>query len=221
MEPWTPDWSKAAHSMGTTIMAVQYDKGVIMGADSRTSTGAYVANRASDKITCLTDNVYLCRSGSDMHQVLPSSITHFGYVAGGSVFQSMAGYALENRQYMPSTMFEGMQNMVSNPMYANIGMQPRFWGTQGEFGVSQGNLGMACFSIPPVNMTPRHHHVTGQGVQIAPAGVLILQIVSFDNLESTDKSKPYKEGDESVQLDTFNGFDERTKAFPFLEQFDE
>jgi 20S proteasome subunit beta 1 len=26
--------------------------------------GIYVANRASDKITQLTDNVYLCRSGS-------------------------------------------------------------------------------------------------------------------------------------------------------------
>ena len=26
--------------------------------------GMYVANRASDKITQLTDNVYLCRSGS-------------------------------------------------------------------------------------------------------------------------------------------------------------
>ncbi|MCO5614177.1 hypothetical protein L7F22_068458 [Adiantum nelumboides] len=79
----------------------------------------------------------------DMHQVLPSSTAHSGYAAGGSVFQSMAGYALENHQYMPATMFGGMQDMVPNPMYANIGMQPRFWGTQGQFGVSQGNLGMA------------------------------------------------------------------------------
>ncbi|MCO5608854.1 hypothetical protein L7F22_063072 [Adiantum nelumboides] len=41
----------------------------------------------------------------------------------------------------PGTVFRGMQGMVPNPMYANIGMQPRFWGTQGQFGVSQGNLG--------------------------------------------------------------------------------
>eukprot|EP00246_Nothoceros_aenigmaticus_P001064 TRINITY_DN1137_c0_g1_i1.p1 TRINITY_DN1137_c0_g1~~TRINITY_DN1137_c0_g1_i1.p1 ORF type:complete len:232 (+),score=26.53 TRINITY_DN1137_c0_g1_i1:153-848(+) len=58
------DWMTAPHSMGTTIMAVQYDGGVVLGADSRTTTGVYVANRASDKITQLTDNVYLCRSGS-------------------------------------------------------------------------------------------------------------------------------------------------------------
>ena len=31
--------------------------GVILGADTRTSSGAYIANRASDKITQLTDKV--------------------------------------------------------------------------------------------------------------------------------------------------------------------
>ncbi|GER36145.1 proteasome subunit beta type [Striga asiatica] len=54
----------APHSMGTTIIGVTYNGGVVLGADSRTSTGMYVANRASDKITQLTDNVYICRSGS-------------------------------------------------------------------------------------------------------------------------------------------------------------
>mmetsp|Transcript_3457 Transcript_3457/g.5841 ORF Transcript_3457/g.5841 Transcript_3457/m.5841 type:complete len:123 (-) Transcript_3457:1723-2091(-) len=49
---------------GTTIVAVAYDGGVVLGADSRVSTGTYVSNRASNKITSLCDNVYLCRSGS-------------------------------------------------------------------------------------------------------------------------------------------------------------
>jgi 20S proteasome subunit beta 1 len=48
----------------TTIMAVAYDGGVVLGADSRTSTGSYVANKVSDKIVPLTDNVWMCRSGS-------------------------------------------------------------------------------------------------------------------------------------------------------------
>ena len=48
-------------------MAVQYDGGVLLGADSRTSTGNYVANRVSDKISALCDNVYMCRSGSVHH----------------------------------------------------------------------------------------------------------------------------------------------------------
>ncbi|EEH54482.1 uncharacterized protein MICPUCDRAFT_44601 [Micromonas pusilla CCMP1545] len=51
-------------STGTTIMACVYDGGVVLGADSRTSTGVYVANRASDKISSVTDNVWMCRSGS-------------------------------------------------------------------------------------------------------------------------------------------------------------
>lgn len=52
------------HMMGTTIMAVSFDGGVILGADSRTSTGSYVANRVSDKLTPVADNIYCCRSGS-------------------------------------------------------------------------------------------------------------------------------------------------------------
>ncbi|MCO5584241.1 hypothetical protein L7F22_038165 [Adiantum nelumboides] len=86
-------------------------------------------------------------------QVFPPSTVHFGYFGGGSVFQSMAGYALESQLYMPGTVFGGMHDMVPNPMYADIGLQPGFQGTQGQFGMSQGNLGMASFSIPPVNDT--------------------------------------------------------------------
>ncbi|KAH8061810.1 proteasome subunit beta [Aureococcus anophagefferens] len=51
-------------STGTTIMAVAYDGGVIMGADSRVSTGTYIANRVSDKVSHLHDKIFMCRSGS-------------------------------------------------------------------------------------------------------------------------------------------------------------
>jgi len=52
------------HSMGTSIMAVEFDGGVVMGADSRTTTGSYIANRVSNKITPIHDRIYCCRSGS-------------------------------------------------------------------------------------------------------------------------------------------------------------
>lgn len=45
-------------------MAASFDGGVILAADSRTSTGTYVANRVTDKLTKLTDKIYICRSGS-------------------------------------------------------------------------------------------------------------------------------------------------------------
>ncbi len=45
-------------------MGVTYAGGVILGADSRTSTGSYVANRVSDKIVPIHDYIWCCRSGS-------------------------------------------------------------------------------------------------------------------------------------------------------------
>jgi len=59
-----PDWMTAELDTGTTIMAVEFDGGVIIGADSRTTTGSYVANRVTDKLTRVTDSIYCCRSGS-------------------------------------------------------------------------------------------------------------------------------------------------------------
>lgn len=55
---------KGEVDLGTSIMAVKFDGGVIVGADSRTSTGIYVANRVSDKLTPLHERIYCCRSGS-------------------------------------------------------------------------------------------------------------------------------------------------------------
>ncbi|KAA0196677.1 Proteasome subunit beta type [Fasciolopsis buskii] len=63
-------------STGTTLFACQFDSGVVIGADSRTSMGyvahvshelrirTYVVNRVSDKLTPLAKNIFCCRSGS-------------------------------------------------------------------------------------------------------------------------------------------------------------
>lgn len=48
----------------TTIMALSFEGGVVLGADSRTSTGSYVANRVADKIVPIHDYIWICRSGS-------------------------------------------------------------------------------------------------------------------------------------------------------------
>lgn len=53
-----------APQTGTTIVAVTFDGGVVLGADGRVSTGTYISNRASNKIQQLTDSVFLLRSGS-------------------------------------------------------------------------------------------------------------------------------------------------------------
>lgn len=45
-------------------MAITFQDGVILGADSRTTTGAYIANRVTDKLTQVHDTIWCCRSGS-------------------------------------------------------------------------------------------------------------------------------------------------------------
>ncbi|RCK67732.1 Proteasome subunit beta type-1 [Candida viswanathii] len=55
---------KGEVNLGTSIMAVKFDKGVILAADSRTTTGTYIANRVTDKLTQIHDTIFCCRSGS-------------------------------------------------------------------------------------------------------------------------------------------------------------
>ena len=65
-------------STGTTIMAIPFANGVIMGADSRVSTGTYVANRVSDKVAQLHDSIWCCRSGSAADtQALTDYVRHY------------------------------------------------------------------------------------------------------------------------------------------------
>lgn len=65
-------------STGTTIMAIPFENGVIMGADSRVSTGTYVANRVSDKVAQLHDRIWCCRSGSAADtQALTDYVRHY------------------------------------------------------------------------------------------------------------------------------------------------
>lgn len=59
-----PGMSGEAPHTGTTIIAVAYEGGIVIGCDTRVSIGNYINNRTSDKITPLCDNVFLARSGS-------------------------------------------------------------------------------------------------------------------------------------------------------------
>jgi len=65
-------------STGTSIMAVAYDGGVVIAADSRTSSGDYVSNRVSDKLTKVQDRIYCARSGSAADtQALADIVTYY------------------------------------------------------------------------------------------------------------------------------------------------
>ncbi|XP_038598175.1 proteasome subunit beta type-9 [Tachyglossus aculeatus] len=51
-------------STGTTIMAVEFDGGVVVGSDSRVSAGQAVVGRVFDKLARLHDHIYCAVAGS-------------------------------------------------------------------------------------------------------------------------------------------------------------
>ncbi|GAA5832342.1 hypothetical protein JCM3766R1_002388 [Sporobolomyces carnicolor] len=63
-------------NLGTSIMAVAFEGGVVIGADSRTTMGSYIANRVTDKLTYLHDRIYCCRSGSAADTQAVADVTH-------------------------------------------------------------------------------------------------------------------------------------------------
>jgi 20S proteasome subunit beta 1 len=72
-----PNLKPGEVSTGTTIMALPFEGGVVVCADSRTSTGTYVANRVSDKLVQLSEKIYACRSGSAADTQALTDYVHF------------------------------------------------------------------------------------------------------------------------------------------------
>jgi len=50
--------------MGTTLIAIRHQNGVVVASESQTTSGNYISNRAADKITILSDHIVCLRSGS-------------------------------------------------------------------------------------------------------------------------------------------------------------
>ncbi|CAD5225160.1 unnamed protein product [Bursaphelenchus xylophilus] len=51
-------------STGTTLIACEFEGGVVVGTDARTSAGSFIASRVTDKITPINSHLVVCRSGS-------------------------------------------------------------------------------------------------------------------------------------------------------------
>jgi len=60
-QPELPDWAPKEVSTGTTLVAVEFDGGVVLGADTRTSMGTLVSNRVTDKLTPISSHIMACR----------------------------------------------------------------------------------------------------------------------------------------------------------------
>lgn len=64
--------------MGTTVVASVFDGGVVLGADSRTTMGSYIASRISDKIEPIHERIFCLRTGVSAHtQTLARHVRHY------------------------------------------------------------------------------------------------------------------------------------------------
>ncbi|XP_062265308.1 proteasome subunit beta type-9 [Platichthys flesus] len=59
-----PGWLSEEVKTGTTIIAIEFDGGVVLGSDSRVSAGDSVVNRVMNKLSPLHDKIYCALSGS-------------------------------------------------------------------------------------------------------------------------------------------------------------
>lgn len=63
--------------LGTTIIGMKFEDGVVLVADGRTSSGQIVANRVARKITRILPNIFMLRSGSAADSQTLSTIIRY------------------------------------------------------------------------------------------------------------------------------------------------
>ncbi|XP_056124351.1 proteasome 20S subunit beta 12 [Rhinichthys klamathensis goyatoka] len=76
------EWRSSKVSTGTTIIAVRYDGGVVIGSDSRASMGEeYVSSRVINKVIQIHDQIFCCMAGSlaDAQAVTNAVIHQLGF----------------------------------------------------------------------------------------------------------------------------------------------
>lgn len=107
---------KGEVSLGTSIIAVKYKDGVILGADSRTSSGSFVANRFSDKITQIHDKIFCCRSGSSADTQAVSDIVKY-YI---NMYNSQMMFETEPTTEVVANVFQEICYSNKNMLLAGI-----------------------------------------------------------------------------------------------------
>ena len=97
-------------NLGTTLVAIQYRHGVVVGADTRTSVGSYVSNRFAHKISPLTPYCVLARSGSaaDTQALALAAREHLEQVA----FRYSHGYTTSRQLLSVTQLAHWLQRKV-------------------------------------------------------------------------------------------------------------
>ncbi|CAN2390395.1 beta [Pristimantis euphronides] len=72
-----PNYSSCEVSTGTTIIAVEFDGGVVIGSDSRVSAGEAVVNRVFNKLAPVHEKIFCALSGSAADAQAIADMVHY------------------------------------------------------------------------------------------------------------------------------------------------
>ena len=119
-------------SLGTTILALVYDSGVMLAADSRTSSGSFIANRVADKIWPITKNIFACKAGtaSDTQFLLQTTKNYMSQFAieyndkppvkvAARILQQ---YQYEYKDYLSAALIVAGVDNLEGPCVYSVGM---------------------------------------------------------------------------------------------------
>mmetsp|Transcript_30868 Transcript_30868/g.72461 ORF Transcript_30868/g.72461 Transcript_30868/m.72461 type:complete len:232 (+) Transcript_30868:110-805(+) len=127
-------------STGTTIMAIPTADGVVVGADSRVSTGSYVANRVSDKISQLSKHIFCCRSGSAADTQALTDYVRF-YLQNLLVETGREPTVKTAAHLMGRLCYDNKERLLAGVIIGG-------WDASDGFSVYQIPLGATCLKVP-------------------------------------------------------------------------
>jgi 20S proteasome subunit beta 1 len=92
--------------LGTTLVAIKFRTGVVVGADSRTSISSYVSHRHATKVTPLAPHVVVARSGS------AADTQHLAEQARLDMLRRSYRYGMPLTVVSPSTVAHWLKSVV-------------------------------------------------------------------------------------------------------------
>ncbi|XP_040261353.1 proteasome subunit beta type-9 isoform X2 [Bufo bufo] len=104
-------------STGTTIIAVEFDGGVVIGSDSRVSAGEAVVNRVFNKLAPVHDKIYCALSGSAADAQAVADMVHY-YMEVHSVEMGAPPLVLAAANLVKGISYKYKEEMVAHLIVA-------------------------------------------------------------------------------------------------------
>ncbi|XP_044124195.1 proteasome subunit beta type-9 isoform X2 [Bufo gargarizans] len=104
-------------STGTTIIAVEFDGGVVIGSDSRVSAGEAVVNRVFNKLAPVYDKIYCALSGSAADAQAVADLVHY-YMEVHSVEMGAPPLVLAAANLVKGISYKYKEEMVAHLIVA-------------------------------------------------------------------------------------------------------